>query len=53
MPKRDIPAYIEILKAVNILIDKLISKIISLDKINESFDELQNSTSIRQIISFD
>ena len=32
MPKRDIPAYIEILKAGNILIDKLISKIISLEK---------------------
>ena len=53
MPQRDIPAYIEMFKAGNLPVDKLISKVISLDEINEGFDELQNGMCIRQLISFD
>ncbi len=53
IPKRDIPAYIDMYKAGNLPVDKLISKTISLDKINEGFDELESGATIRQLISFD
>ena len=38
VPKRDIPAYIEMFKAGSLPVNKLISKVISLDEINEGFD---------------
>ena len=53
VPKRDIPAYIEMYKAGSLPVNKLISKVISLDEINEGFDELEKGITIRQLISFD
>ena len=53
VPKRDIPAYIEMFKAGSLPVNKLISKVISLDEINEGFDELEKGITIRQLISFD
>ena len=53
VPTRDIPAYIEMYKSGSLPIDKLISKTIPLDKINEGFDELESGLTVRQLISFD
>ena len=40
-------------KAGSLPVNKLISKVISLEKINEGFDELEKGITVRQLISFD
>lgn len=50
---RDIPRYIELFRAGRLPVDKLISRRIALDDLNEAFDRLADGTEIRQIITFD
>ena len=51
VPTRDIPAYIEMYKNGNLPVDKLISKNISLQEINQGFDDLNSGETVRQIIT--
>lgn len=52
VPRRDIPAYIDLFRAGRLPIDRLVSDHIPLDKINEGFDRLDDGDTIRQMIAF-
>lgn len=52
VPSRDIPRYIELYKAGQLPVDKLISHRITLDDINAGFDRLAAGTAVRQVVLF-
>lgn len=52
VPRRDIPAYIDLFRAGRLPIDRLVSDHLPLDKINEGFDRLDDGDTIRQMIAF-
>ena len=49
VPVRDIPRFISLYKQGRLPVDKLISRKVTLDEVNEGFDRLQNGETIRQI----
>ena len=49
VPVRAIPRFISLYKQGRLPVDKLISRKVSLDEVNEGFDRLQNGETIRQI----
>src|SRR5699024_2780816 len=51
IPTRDIPNFINLLKQNKLPIDSLFTKTISLDEINEGFDELANGKTDRLIVN--
>lgn len=53
IPARDIPRYIGLFKRGLLPIDKLLTRHIKLDEINEGFDALRDGHAIRQIVTFD
>lgn len=53
VPSRDIPAYVEMWRAGQLPVEKLISHRIRLDQINEAMDELAEGRAVRQIILMD
>lgn len=50
VPQRDIPNFIQLFKQGNLPVDRLMTDIITLDKINEGFDKLASGESSRIII---
>lgn len=52
VPRRDIPAYIDLFRSGRLPIDRLMSDHISLDEVNEGFDRLDEGATIRQMIAF-
>ncbi len=52
VPRRDIPAYLELFRAGRLPIDRLVSDHIPLERINEGFDRLDDGDAIRQMIAF-
>jgi len=50
--ERDIPHYIELFRTGRLPVDKLISRRIALDDLNEAFDRLADGTEVRQVITF-
>ncbi len=52
VPRRDIPAYMDLFRAGRLPIDRLLSDHITLDGVNEGFDRLSEGTTIRQMIAF-
>jgi alcohol dehydrogenase len=53
VPTRDIPRYVALYRAGRLPVDRLVSGYLTLDQINEGFDELQSGRAVRQIIRFD
>jgi alcohol dehydrogenase len=53
VPRRDIPRLLELHAAGLLPIEKLLTRTIALEQINEGFDALANGTAVRQIIRFD
>jgi alcohol dehydrogenase len=49
VPVRDIPRFISLYRQGRLPVDKLISRRVTLDEVNEGFDRLQNGETIRQI----
>jgi len=49
-PQRDIPRYIEWFRQGKLPIDRLVSKEIALDDINEAFDALADAATVRQVM---
>ncbi|MBT4490334.1 MAG: alcohol dehydrogenase, partial [Rhodospirillaceae bacterium] len=49
VPVRDIPRFISLYRQGRLPVDKLISRQVGLDDLNEGFDRLQNGEAIRQI----
>ena len=52
VPRRDIPRLLELHRAGLLPIEKLLTRTISLDQINEGFDALARGEAVRQIIRF-
>lgn len=53
VPRRDIPHYIQLMKAGKLPVDELIAKTIRLEEINEGFDLLASGEYTRILISFE
>jgi alcohol dehydrogenase len=53
IPSRDIPYFVQLWKSGRLPVEQLISKEITLDRINEAMDELANGTVVRQLIIFE
>lgn len=51
MPDRDIPLLYEILRNINAPLKKMITKVYTLDEINEALDDLENGRVFRPLIS--
>lgn len=52
VPRRDLPRYIQLYRAGQLPVDKLLSKTIKLEEINTGFDALAAGEVVRQIITF-
>lgn len=53
VPSRDIPTYAEMWRSGKLPVEKLISRRIGLDQINEAMDELAEGRAVRQVILMD
>lgn len=53
VPARDIPRFADWWRAGKLPLEKLISRTITLDEINEAMDELAEGRAVRQVIVFD
>ncbi|GAA4385276.1 zinc-dependent alcohol dehydrogenase family protein [Tsukamurella soli] len=51
VPSRDIPRYIELYRRGRLPVDRLLSGVLSLDHINEGFDDLASGRTVRQVIT--
>ncbi|MGI9438006.1 MAG: alcohol dehydrogenase, partial [Geminicoccaceae bacterium] len=51
--ERDIPHYIDLFRDGRLPVDKLISRRLGLEDLNDAFDRLSDGTEIRQIIVMD
>lgn len=52
VPRRDIPRFIELWREGRLPVEKLVSRHIGLDDINEAMDELAAGRAVRQVIHF-
>jgi alcohol dehydrogenase len=52
-PARDIPMLVRLHLAGRLPVEKLKSRILALDEINEGFDRLSTGASVRDIVAFD
>lgn len=53
VPQRDIPTFADWWRSGRLPVEKLISRTIRLDQINEAMDELADGKAVRQVIVFD
>lgn len=53
VPKRDIPAYLKLYQTDRLPVEKLITKRMKLEDINEGFESLADGKATRQVILFD
>lgn len=52
VPRRDIPRFIAMFRAGQLPVDKLLTRTLSIDEINEGFDRLDRAEAIRQVVIF-
>lgn len=52
VPRRDIPAFVELYRQGRLPVDRLISGTLGLDGINDALDRLADGAAIRQVITF-
>ncbi|NUQ52688.1 MAG: zinc-binding dehydrogenase [Phycisphaerales bacterium] len=52
VPGRDIPAFIRLYRQGRMPVDKLVTRTLRLDEINEAFDALSEARVVRQVITF-
>jgi Zn-dependent alcohol dehydrogenase len=53
VPRRDIPAFVELYRQGRLPVDRLITGTLGLDRINEAFDALADASAIRQVVTFE
>ncbi|WP_347139650.1 zinc-dependent alcohol dehydrogenase family protein [Paracoccus sp. SSK6] len=53
VPQRDIPRFIRMYRAGLLPVDRLLTRTLTLDQINEGFDMLDRGEAIRQVVLFD
>jgi alcohol dehydrogenase len=52
LPSRDIPAFISLYRQGRLPVDRLVTRTLALEGINEAMDELAEARALRQVISF-
>jgi alcohol dehydrogenase len=52
VPGRDIPAFIQLYRQGRMPVNKLVTRTLKLDQINEAFDDLSDAKGVRQVIVF-
>ena len=52
VPGRDIPAFIRLYRQGRMPVDKLVTRTLKLEQINEAFDALSDAKVVRQVITF-
>lgn len=52
VPGRDIPVFIQLYRQGRMPVDRLVTRTLSLDRINEAFDQLADAKVVRQVITF-
>ncbi|HMM55200.1 MAG TPA: zinc-dependent alcohol dehydrogenase family protein [Candidatus Desulfobacillus sp.] len=52
VPGRDIPAFIGLFRQGRMPVDKLVTRTLPLERINEAFDALADASEVRQVITF-
>ena len=50
VPKRDIPRYMAMFNDGNLPVDKLMSRTIGFDELNEAMDRLDNASTVREVL---
>ncbi len=53
VPVRDVPAYMALMQAGRLPVDRLLTHRLGLDELNEGFDRLADGKAIRQVVTFD
>ena len=53
VPVRDIPRYVALYKAGRLAVNRLMSGVIPLERINEGFDRLHDGSVVRLVVSFE
>ena len=53
VPVRDVPRYISLFNEGRLPVDKLLSRTLTLDEINDGFDALAAGKAVRQVVVFD
>jgi alcohol dehydrogenase len=53
VPVRDVPRYVALFQQGRLPVDKLLSRTITLEHINEAFDALADGQAVRQVVMFD
>lgn len=53
VPRRDIPRFIALYQAGKLPVNKLLTRTLTLDEINEGFDLLDQGKAVRQVVVFD
>ena len=52
VPSRDLPRYIELYREGKLPVNRLMSRRLGLDEINEGFDLLHEGKAVRQVVTF-
>jgi len=52
VPRRDIPRYVAMYRGGVLPVDRLLSRVLRLEEINEAFDALAEGTVVRQVVRF-
>lgn len=52
VPRRDIPRYVAMYRGGLLPVDRLLSRVVQLEDINEAFDELAEGRVVRQVVRF-
>lgn len=50
VPRRDLPAYIDLYRSGRLPVDKLFTRALTLEQINEGFDALASGEAVRQVV---
>jgi alcohol dehydrogenase len=50
VPKRDIPRYLSLFQNGKLPVDKLLSRIIGFDELNEAMDRLDDAATVREVL---
>ena len=52
LPSRDIPAFAELYRQGRLPVDRLVTRTLALDEINEAMDALADARVLRQVVTF-
>lgn len=53
VPVRDLPRYVALFQQGKLPVDRLLSRVLTLDEINDGFEQLAAGKAVRQVIEFD